>query len=173
MSACPVLGMELHSWQPTLCSPHLCWNTGLLTLDICWRPSWLMGTKSTTLSIAHRLEGGRIWQTHSIFFSEMTCGWPFQTNDFAPDPRTMWFSLLLCDCYIKSKLCSRGINMWWSPETDGWSQMCQERDTDAAGIFTLPSLHTVIWGKSWTLLVMQPMEGEASAGKHFEVITIV
>lgn len=130
------------------------------------------GNREQTLSKAHRWEGGRIRETHSIFFFEMICGWPSQTNDFAPDPRTMWFSLLLCDCYIKSKLCSWGINMWWSPEPDGWSQVCRERATDTAGIFTLPVLHTVIWGQSWTLR-MQHTEGEASAGKHSAVLTVV
>lgn len=168
MSACQVLGMKLHSWQPTLCSPRLRWDTGLITLDICWRASWLMGTKSTTLSNAHRLEGGRIRQTHSIFFSEMTCGWPFQTNNFAPDARTTWFSLLLCDCYIKSKLCSWGINMWWSPETDGWSQMCRERATDTAGIFILPLLHTGTWGKSWILLVIRCSPWRERLGSTFK-----
>lgn len=151
VSAGQVLGMVLHSWQPTLCSPRLRWDTSLLTLDIRWRRSWLTGTKSTTLSNVHRLEGRRVRQTHSIFFFETSCGWPSQTNGLAPDPRTMWLSLLLCDCYIKSKLCSWGINMWWSRETDGWSPMCRERATTTAGIFTLPFLHTVIWGKSWTL----------------------
>lgn len=150
VSAGQVLGMELHSWQPTLCSPCLPWDTSLLTLDIRWHSSWLTGTKNTTLSNVHRLDGRRVRQTHSIFFFETTCGWPSQTNSLAPDSRTMWFSLLLCDCYIKSKLWSWGMNMWWSPETDGWSPMCRERATATAGIFTLPLPHTVIWGKSWT-----------------------
>lgn len=76
VSACQVLGTELHSWQPTLCSPRLRWDTGLLTLDIRWCSQLMDGTQSTTLSNAHRVDGGRIRQTHSIFFFEMTCGWP-------------------------------------------------------------------------------------------------